>query len=425
MSPYLPPQVDVETNPPDRGWWYNRFPGGAQTPISEPGIRRVTIRPADPREWQEGTLMRQTIDMDIAGAEEAEAGGTATAAGVIAVYDEEHDLPTNRLQSGQLHQSHQPHGMTPQVEDEADREWLTHLTARALTGAGTQGQAGPASSGMAQHSAPAAMVPTFGARASRMLGRVLVMAIYLLVIGVVATGAYLLASATWATGPNNTGMGAGSGSPSVGADSPRQGQDVGRPQARNSHEQQPAQGYGPGAGSGTTDSNSNSNSNSNSGANAGNEGMVVVPVAGTPAQLRDKGLQAYRAGNYERAITLLEQAVNLDGGDALTYYQLGLAYMAAPQREHAMEDAELAFRTAASLQPEWGAPYIGLAESLLRRDLYRDAIAPALQATRLEPRSVEAWLALGRAYKGAGQEAEATRAFAEAARLAPAPPAQP
>jgi tetratricopeptide (TPR) repeat protein len=153
--------------------------------------------------------------------------------------------------------------------------------------------------------------------------------------------------------------------------------------------------------------------------------MVAVPVTDTPAQLRDRGTAQYRAGNYEQAIRLLEQSVNLDGSDVLAYYQLGLAYMAASGREHALEDAELAFRTATSLQPEWAAPYTGLAESFLRRGLYEDAIPPALKATRLEPGSAEAWLTLGRAYRGAGLESEATRAFAEAARLAPAPPAQP
>jgi len=149
---------------------------------------------------------------------------------------------------------------------------------------------------------------------------------------------------------------------------------------------------------------------------------VIQPVTGDAEQLRDSGIVQYRLGHYEAAIRLLEGAVNVGTEDARTYYQLGLAYLATPTREHALEDAELAFRTAVSLQPNWAAAHQMLAESLVRHDYYSEAIEPALEATRLDATSGEAWLTLSRAYKGAGQETDATRAYAEASRLAPAPP---
>ena len=141
--------------------------------------------------------------------------------------------------------------------------------------------------------------------------------------------------------------------------------------------------------------------------------------SGDPEALLTKGIEQYKLGNYAEAVNLLESAVDIEGGDAVTYYQLGLAYMAVSNREHSLEDAELAFRTAVSLQPTWAAPHQLLAESLLRGGHAQNAIAPANEAAKLDPSQAEAWLTLGRAYQGAGRDADATRAFAEAARLSP------
>ena len=149
------------------------------------------------------------------------------------------------------------------------------------------------------------------------------------------------------------------------------------------------------------------------------------PINSAGDNLRDQGTQEFRSGNYSASIDLLNSAVNMYGGDALTYYQLGLAYMAAQGREHALEDAEMAFRTAISLQPDWAAPHQLVAESLLRRGLFTEAITEAKEATRLDPTQYDAWMTLGRAYDGAGKETEARDAFAEAARQAPAMPGNP
>jgi cytochrome c-type biogenesis protein CcmH/NrfG len=148
-------------------------------------------------------------------------------------------------------------------------------------------------------------------------------------------------------------------------------------------------------------------------------------VSASASQLRDQGIEQYKRGNFDEAIKLLESASNMGTDDARVYYHMGLSYLAVGGREHSLDDAELAFRTAASLEPTWAAAHSMLAESLVRRSYYAEAIAPALEATRLDPKSGEAWMTLSRAYKGAGQETEATRAYAEAARLAPSLPMQP
>jgi tetratricopeptide (TPR) repeat protein len=169
----------------------------------------------------------------------------------------------------------------------------------------------------------------------------------------------------------------------------------------------------------------------------GDQSQIQTPITQDPtavpqsvvttsaSQLRDQGIEQYKRGNFDEAIKLLESAANMGTDDARVYYHLGLSYLAVAGREHSLDDAELAFRTATSLEPTWAAAHSMLAESLVRRGYYAEAIAPALEATRLDAKSGEAWMTLSRAYKGAGQEAEATRAYAEAARLAPSLPMQP
>jgi Flp pilus assembly protein TadD len=181
---------------------------------------------------------------------------------------------------------------------------------------------------------------------------------------------------------------------------------------------------------GAAESNTEAGSPSNSGevpgpGTAGPPGAQPFPVDDATGTLAERAATLYKEGDYKGAIDLLESSVLEDATDAVAYYQLGLAYLATTDREHAADDAELAFRTAISLQPDWGAPYRLLAETMLRRGFYSEAVEFASRATELDPGQPEAWLTLGHAYEGAGQGAEATRALAEAKRIAPRLPSQP
>jgi tetratricopeptide (TPR) repeat protein len=232
----------------------------------------------------------------------------------------------------------------------------------------------PAPSGMAEHTAAPRMRPTIGARLASGLKRsALLVLVAALAAGALAAGAYAVYSTSWISSPP--------------------------PPATAPAPQPPEKAVAPAA------------PPAPAGGNAGG-----APDAGSA---REQGTELYTSGKYEEAIGVLESSISAGGGDAVTYYQLGLAYLAVAGREHALEDAELAFRTAISLQPSWAPPHQMLAESLLRRGFFNEAIAPANEAITLDPSQAEAWLTLGRAHKGAGQDSEAARAFEEAARLAP------
>ncbi len=333
---------------------------------------------------------------------------------LTADYPDESELETNHLRSGNLAQ-HQS------LVEEID--WLLklrtkNLATRLLGEEGLKPELRP--SGMAAHTSAVKIIPTRAARIRTGLRRGTLMVTLLVVAaGVLASGGYLLASTPWvsslfsASAPN---------SPSA----PVQSQ---QPSALPVIAQQPAQP--PPAGTGGSqdsarepaapqaDPNQSTNPNTSSPADSS-------ALSGLDSRdLRDKGIAAYKAGSYADAVNDLEASVNMSSDDPVAQYQLGLAYMAVQSRDHSLDDAELAFRTAISLQPSWAAAYQMLAETLMRRGYYEQALAPALQATQLDPTMGEAWMTLGRAYSGAGKEAEATKAFAQAAKYAPAPPQQP
>ncbi|MDQ6693848.1 MAG: hypothetical protein M3014_05420 [Chloroflexota bacterium] len=307
------------------------------------------------------------------------------------------ELPTNRLSSGKLVLLSSRAGTleeqagTDGEQSQTDRkvDWLGKLKSQPLS---TQmlpeniGNEEPTAGGISRHAAPARMVPTRGARFTTSLRHGTLMLITgALALGVLVAAGYALTTTQWFSPP-----------PAVQPSSP--GKGISPSSNVSPGQAQPGQPAGP-VGKGST---------------------------GTDArQLRDQGVEQYKKGNFSAAAQLLESYLLAGGNDSVAYYQLGLCYTAMTGRPHSLEDAELAFRTATSLQPTWAAPQQGLAESLIRQGYYVAAIAPALKATQLDPKMAEAWMTLSRAYKGAGHEAEATRAFAEATRLSPDPPSRP
>jgi hypothetical protein len=306
---------------------------------------------------------------------------------------DEDDVLTNRLGSGSLRVL--PGGAPSR--DQATRRDGKHLRKLTTNPLDTSDLSSPpVPSGMGAHTAPPRMAPTFGARLSSGLRRITLLGLLVaLVAGALAGGAYLLLNSPFATGIVAPPPAAPSATdPSTEAAQPA-------PEVAPPANDQPSAPSDPGA----------------------MPDDIAAAMAGVDARaVRDRGIEAYRAGDYDQAITLLSDSVTLAGDDPVAQYQLGLAYMAVPERDRALDDAELAFRSAISLQPEWAAPHSMVAETLIRRGYYSEAIDPAKQATTLDPTQSSAWLTLARAYEGANMPAEATAAYAEATRRAPAPP---
>jgi Flp pilus assembly protein TadD len=323
------------------------------------------------------------------------------------------ELDTEDLGTGYLEHGTEPKALnaqtTPETAEElpsVETDWLallkTHPDMTALFP--DEAPVEPEPSGMSGHIAPPRMRPTFGAKVSTGLKKgFLLGALLVISVGGLLGGAYALYSSNWL----QTAVPA----------------SLVPAQVR----QETAQQAAPAA---PVPAQASNNAGSDPGSTTGSAGEAVMPPAiqgGSAAveQMRAQGESALKAGKYADAITSLEGALNAGSGDAVTFYQLGLAYLGVSGRSHSNEDAEMAFRSASALQPSWAAPKQMLAESLIRRGLYQEAIDPAQQAVNLDGTKAEAYMTLGRAYRGAGDNVRATDAFAQALRLAPAPPDKP
>ncbi len=152
------------------------------------------------------------------------------------------------------------------------------------------------------------------------------------------------------------------------------------------------------------------------------------PLGGTPTAVDPAvtaAIAAVQAGRYADAIPALEAATERNPTDAAALYYLGIAYLNAPGRPHGAEDATLTLRTLQAQHPRWAPGLDMLARSLIAQGQFRDAVPPAHQAVESDPGRPEYWTTLAHAYEGAGATAEASLAYAEAAKRSGTPPPTP
>ncbi len=97
-------------------------------------------------------------------------------------------------------------------------------------------------------------------------------------------------------------------------------------------------------------------------------------------------------------------------------YGVGLASLSR------FDEAKTQLREELKISPQSELPYIALASTALQEREPGDALAPALQATRLAPKSAQAHYLLGRAQLELGNNVEALKELRESETLAPGSP---
>lgn len=127
------------------------------------------------------------------------------------------------------------------------------------------------------------------------------------------------------------------------------------------------------------------------------------------------GLALVRNRREPEAGVALRRAVDLAPSSPAA--RLALADLLADSGR--VPQAGLHYMTCLKLRPNWVPALLGLGRTSLRNGL-RHAMPCYKLATKADPKSVEAWIGLGRAYlKTDRDEGEAVAAFQQAARLAP------
>jgi tetratricopeptide (TPR) repeat protein len=140
-----------------------------------------------------------------------------------------------------------------------------------------------------------------------------------------------------------------------------------------------------------------------------------------------------RIGDYERALSLLHEALRLDPDSAQAHYTLALTLFTRAEKEWQQSPGAASAtegfrqslphaRRAAQLKPDYALAYLlwGLALKYLGDPAA--ALAPLRQGIACQPDSTELQLALGEALLAVGQEREAETHLQNARRLDPEDP---
>ena len=120
-----------------------------------------------------------------------------------------------------------------------------------------------------------------------------------------------------------------------------------------------------------------------------------------------------KQGEHKKALTALARVIELGGGDAIAYTQMGVAYLALENNL----SAESAFRMAILLDPFNDNLKMGLARSLFKQDRFADAAALCGQMIEADPNKPELWLLQANAYIGMNKPMRAAENYEMVDRL--------
>ena len=128
--------------------------------------------------------------------------------------------------------------------------------------------------------------------------------------------------------------------------------------------------------------------------------------------LLSQGAEARKTGNFDQAVTLLEQAAEQDQKKHdIVYAQLADSYMGAKK----YPEAEGAYKTAIELAPTKGEYHNNMAQSLLKQNKVDDAIAEYNKAAQLDPTKAGMYFFnLGAVLTNRGMVDQANEAFDKA-----------
>ncbi len=118
---------------------------------------------------------------------------------------------------------------------------------------------------------------------------------------------------------------------------------------------------------------------------------------------KNLGLIRIRRAEFKQAIEALTRVLELGGSDALTFAQLGYAYLSTGNNLC----AESAYRMAVLLDPDTLDWKVGLASSVLKQQRYAEAVSLFDQLISDDPNSADLWLYQANAYIGLNQPIKA------------------
>lgn len=139
----------------------------------------------------------------------------------------------------------------------------------------------------------------------------------------------------------------------------------------------------------------------------------IVESDDSAYQYLHKGLMALNEKQYEKAISLLNEAIRLDPNHALSHYYLGIAHYLVGNRLRSMEE----YHTTIQLDPtHYNATY-NLAMMYHADGKYDEAITYYEKAIKISPDSPEPHQKLGLIYAEKGMKEKSVEAYKEAIKI--------
>lgn len=118
----------------------------------------------------------------------------------------------------------------------------------------------------------------------------------------------------------------------------------------------------------------------------------IDPVVLRSRQVAVKGNEMANLGNYQAAVDLFSQAINLDAKDFRFFGNRSYCYDRMGQYEKALQDADVAI----SLAPDWPKGYFRRGRALAGLKLYSDAESSFAQVLKLDKQCEDAMFELAR-----------------------------
>jgi tetratricopeptide (TPR) repeat protein len=126
-------------------------------------------------------------------------------------------------------------------------------------------------------------------------------------------------------------------------------------------------------------------------------GLLLAAAAAYALQSGDiikQGIEAYRGGNYKRALELFTQAQKLDPGGAKPHYYIGGALEKLDDADSALVE----YQTAIRIEPKYVDALTGLGKLLRKKGKLEEGTAKLQEAVKYSSKDPAALYALGQAY---------------------------
>jgi len=126
-------------------------------------------------------------------------------------------------------------------------------------------------------------------------------------------------------------------------------------------------------------------------------GLLLAAASAYALQSGDiikQGVEAYKVGNYKRALELFSQAQRLDPGGARPHYYIGSAL----ERLDEPDSARAEYQTAIRIDPKYVEALTGLGKLLRKQGKLEDGTAKLQEAVKYNGKDAGALYALGQAY---------------------------